>query len=184
MLQAEPRVVQEHEPNVGRHAALSTKLAHDVLPGRKHRVFDWLDRAVAAEIRLEIDRPVLGKIDLAAFAMGPQELACMVAAGDRHRVEAKGEEPVDRRADADLGDIPGIGVDRLVAHRMLPRLERKIRLAKCRQSVASPALTTDDFVRCTRRVSLFRSPFERGCQNLVLISITDFASEQARSPRS
>ena len=50
----------------------------------------------------------------------------MVAAGDRHRVEAKRKEPVDRRAHADLGDIPGIGVDRLVAQSMFSRLERRM----------------------------------------------------------
>ncbi len=113
--------MQEHEPDVGRHAVLPAQLAQYVLPGRKHRVFDGLDRAVAAEIRLEIDRPVLGKIDLAALAMGSEEFSRMVAAGDRHRVEAKGEEAIDRRAHAALGDIPGIGVDGFVAHRMLSR---------------------------------------------------------------
>ena len=60
----------------------------------------------------------------------------MVAADDRHRVEAKAEEAVDRRAHADLGDIPGIGVDGFVAHRMLscqnPRRRAQDRpLASC-----------------------------------------------------
>ena len=97
------------------------KLAQDVVAGRKHRVFDRLDGAVAAKVRLEIDRPVLGEIDLAASAVGPQELARMVAASDRHGVEPKGEKPVDGRAHADLGDIPRIGVNGLVAHRLFSR---------------------------------------------------------------
>src|SRR5580658_5941990 len=75
-----------------------------------------LNRAVTAGIGLEIDRPVFGKVDLAASPMRPQELAGVIAPRDCHRIEAEGLEPVDGGAEAGLDEIPGVGVNGLVAH--------------------------------------------------------------------
>ena len=80
-------------------------------------VGDGLDGAVAGRIGVEIDGSVIGEVDLAGLAVRAQELASVVTAGDRHRIEAEAAELACSGGDAGFREIPGIGVDGLVAHR-------------------------------------------------------------------
>ena len=120
MRHAEPRVVQQHQPDIDRHAALVGQLAQHVALANEP-VRDRLDGAVARRIGVEIDRSVLGEIDLSGLAVRPHELAGVIAAGDRHRIEAEAAELLRGGFDAGFREIPGIGVNGLVAHRF-PRL--------------------------------------------------------------
>src|SRR5207344_1339762 len=76
-----------------------------------------LDVAIAGRIGVEIDRSVIGEIDLSGLAVRAHELAGMIAAGDRYRIEAEIAEFVGRDSRAGFRQVPGIGVNRLVAHR-------------------------------------------------------------------
>ena len=112
---AEQRVVQEHQPNIDRHALAIGQLAQDVAL-LQHPVRDRLDRAIASRIRMEIDRAVLGEIDLARSSMRPEEFPGMIAAGHGHRVETEFQKLIGGFADTFFGEIPGIGIDGLIAH--------------------------------------------------------------------
>ena len=90
------RVVQQHQPDIDRHAALVDQLAQHVALAEQ-AVGYRLDGAIARGVGLEIDRAILGEIDFAGLAMRAHELAGMVAAGDRHRVEAETAELAVRR---------------------------------------------------------------------------------------
>ena len=131
---------------------------------------DRLDRAVAAGIGLEIDRSVFRKIDLARLAVRPQELACVVAPRDRHRIEAERQEPVDRGADAGLGEIPGVGVNGLVAHRVVSGQKRLTNPLSFRRRIHFEDLCPRQSLRLSRSstrrrpgaVSLQALPFAHG----------------------
>ena len=122
---AEARIVQKDEPDIDRHAAAVDQFAQHVTLAERS-VGHRLDGAVARRIGLEIDRPVVGEIDLSRLTVRAHELAGMVAAGDRHRVEAEVAELLRGGRDAGFREIPGIGVNSLVAHR-IPRISGGVR---------------------------------------------------------
>jgi hypothetical protein len=77
---------------------------------------DGLDRSVTGRVGVEIDGPVLRKIDLAAPSVGTQKFSGMIAPGDRDRVEAERRDLCDYIWDTLVGEVPGIGVHRSVSH--------------------------------------------------------------------
>lgn len=116
MRRAQACVVQQHQPDIGRHRGAIAEIAKHILSGRQHRMRDRLDRAIARGVSPEIDDAVLGEIDLAGLAVRPQELARVIAAGDGDGVEAYRLELAQGLVHAAFSEIPGIGVDGLVAH--------------------------------------------------------------------
>ena len=67
---AERRIVQQHEPDIDRHASIVGQLAQHVALGEQ-AVGPRLDGAVARRIGLEIDRAVFGEVDFARLAVRP-----------------------------------------------------------------------------------------------------------------
>ena len=114
MRHAKTGIVQEDEPHIdGDPLGLAELPQHIALA--KHAVGDRLDRPIAPGVGLEIDRAVFREIDL-SLAMRAQELAGMIAAGDGDGVKPERCEPHGGFADPCFGEVPGIGVDRPVAH--------------------------------------------------------------------
>ena len=116
MRHAEPRIVQQHQPDIDGHAAVVDQFAQNIALAEQP-VGDRLYGAIARRIGVEIDRSVIGEIDLSGLAVRAHELAGVIAAGDRHRIEAEVAEFVCRGRDAGFRQIPGVGVNGLVAHR-------------------------------------------------------------------
>ena len=108
--------MQQHQPDIDGHAALVDQLAQYVALA-KRSIGHGLDGAVARRIGVEIDRPIVREIDLSRLAVRTHELAGMVASGNRHRIQAKVAELPRGGRDAGFREIPGIGVNGLVAHR-------------------------------------------------------------------
>jgi hypothetical protein len=115
MQRSEPAVVQQHHPGVRCDPPVVNQLAKDVALA-ENAVRQRLDHAVAGRIVAEIDRPVLRKIDLPALPLRPQELSRVIAAGERDRVQPDSARLVDHSADAMIGEIPSVGVDRAIGH--------------------------------------------------------------------
>jgi hypothetical protein len=107
--------VEEDHPGVDRQPRLAD-LGEEIV-ALVEAVLDRLDLAVKRALGAEVDGAVFREIDLAGLAPWPDELAGVVAAGERHRVEAKALQFTGNLAERALGEIPCIGIDRSVCHR-------------------------------------------------------------------
>ena len=112
---SDERVMKQNQPHIRGDCLLRRQLAQDIVI-LEHRIGDGLDRAVAARIRLEIDRAVLGKIDFPGLAMRPQKFPGVIAPRIGDCVEPKRAELRHRIGDACFRQIPGVGVDGAIAH--------------------------------------------------------------------
>jgi hypothetical protein len=119
---AQPRVVEEDHPGIHGDPGISQRTEHVML--LVEAVRERLDAAVAPLVSGEIDGAVLGKIHLPGAALWADELAGMVAPGERDSVEPERPHLVSESHCADLGNIPSIGIDRPVAHRRTRGLKR------------------------------------------------------------
>ena len=113
---AQAGVVEQHQPRIRRDLALLRRLAKYVVLSNE-TVEDWLDGSVTRTVSFEIDSAILGKERPSAPPVRTQEFAGMIAARDRHRVDAKRADLSDHFDDPLVGQIPGVGVNRSVTHR-------------------------------------------------------------------
>ena len=97
MKRAKTRIVEEHKPHVGRELALLAEFPQDIPAGGDHGMGHGFDRAVALQIGRKVDNAILRKIDFSRPSMRAQELAGMIAPGDRHSVETERSEALERR---------------------------------------------------------------------------------------
>ena len=109
--------MQQDEPDIDCHAAALVDQFAQYVAVAKRPVGHRLDGSVARRIGFEIDRPVVREIDLSCLAVRTHELAGMVAAGNRHRIQAKVAKLSHGGLNAGFRQIPRIGVNGLVAHR-------------------------------------------------------------------
>src|SRR2546425_9646430 len=106
---AETGVVQQDKPDICGKTRVAGQLAENVARANE-AADDGLDRSVTRRVGVEIDGPVLRKIDLAAPSVGTQKFSGMVAPGDRDRVEAERRDLCDDIWDTLVDEVPGIGV--------------------------------------------------------------------------
>ena len=114
MERAQPGIVHEHHPGIGGHCRTLANLVEDIPIGREPAHLR-LDGAVARKLGTEIDRAVVRKVDLAVPTVRTKELAGVVAARQRDRVEAERAQLVADCREV-FGNIPRIGVDRAISH--------------------------------------------------------------------
>jgi len=116
MRTSQQRVVKQHKPDVDMDAAVIDELAQDIAFAQ-HRIADRFYSSVTTLIGPEIDSAVLRETNFTGFAVRPKEFAGVIAAGYRDRIEAESLKAGGRIGCADLGKIPSVGIDGLIAHR-------------------------------------------------------------------